>query len=215
MKSHRKIRLCILVIWVLLLSLGCLVTVVWAAGEPVPSSKAAEASFVSQVTQYMKANFTRATWDLVMRWVNFLILVIVIFKFARTPVISFLKGKQSETARAIERIEAEKELAEQKAKEGQIKLQASQERLELIQSRIVSEGQRQKEELIAAAEQESRVMLASARTRIDSQIQEAYQTIRAELIETAADKAMDRLPRLMTAEDHERMVGLWMDKAGS
>ena len=85
----------------------------------------------------------------------------------------------------------------------------------MIQSRIVSEGQRQKEELIAAAEQESRVMLASARTRIDSQIQEAYQTIRAELIETAADKAMDRLPRLMTAEDHERMVGLWMDKAGS
>ena len=213
MKSERKLNLLRSVFWVGLLILGSCATAAWAA-ETVPASNAADGSFLKGPIQYLKANYSRATWDQVMRWVNFLILVAVIIKYARAPVISFLKGKQAETARAIERIETEKKLAEQKVREGQIKLEASRKRLEMIKSRIVSEGQRQKEKLIATAEQESRVMLESARARVDSQIREAYQIIRREMIELATEKAMEKLPRLMTDQDHEQLVGLWMEKAG-
>ncbi len=213
MSSERTLRLLKISIWFILLALGTWATAAWAA-ETAPSSNAADNASLSQLIQYLKTNYTRATWDLVMRWVNFLILVAVIIKYARAPVMGFLKGKQAETARAIERIEAEKQLAEQKVREGRIKLQASQKRLELIRDRIVSEGQRQKAKMIDAAKHESRIMLESARSRVDNQIRDAYQIIRAELIESAAEKAMAKLPRLMTDQDHERMVGLWMDKAG-
>lgn len=213
MKSERKLKLFRSVIWVGLFVVGIYTAAAWAT-ETVSASTAADESFVTRTVQYVKANFSRATWDQVMRWVNFLILVAVIVKYARTPLISFFNGKQAETARAFERIETEKKLAEQKVNEGRIKLEASQERLEKIKSRIVSEGQRQKETIIAAAEQESRVMLESARARIDSQIREAYQIIREDLIESATEKAMEKLPRLVTDQDHERMVGLWMEQAG-
>ena len=73
MKSDRKLQLVSIAIWVVFLMLGG-IAAVWAA-ETEPASKAAEASSVSQVIQYIKANFSRATWDLVMRWVNFLILI--------------------------------------------------------------------------------------------------------------------------------------------
>jgi F-type H+-transporting ATPase subunit b len=213
MKPGRKAKWLKSAIWVGFWIVVFYSTVVWAA-ETVPASDGADGSFVTRAIQYMKVNFSRATWDQVMRWVNFLILAVVIVKYSRAPLAGFLKGKQTETARAIERVETEKKLAQQKVREGQIKLEASQQRLELIKSRIVSEGQRQKEIMIAAAEQESRVMLESARARIDSQIREAYQTIREEMIESAAEKAMERLPRLMTDKDHARMVGLWMEAAG-
>lgn len=213
MTSERKLWLFKTATWMGLLALVTWNTAAWAA-ETMSSTNQVDASSLTRLIQYLKDNYTRASWDLLMRWVNFLILVAVIIKYARAPVISFLKGKQTETARAIERIEAEKQAAEQKIREGRIKLQASQERLEMIKTRIVSEGQRQKAKMIAAAEQESRVLLESARTRVDSQIRDAYQIIRAELIESAAEKAMERLPRLMTDQDHERLVGLWMEKAG-
>jgi F-type H+-transporting ATPase subunit b len=213
MKSERNIKLLRSAFWVALCILGFYATTAWAAGS-VSAANGDDGSFLTQTIQYMKTNFSRATWDLVMRYVNFLILVAVIIKYARVPMISFLKGKQAETARAIERIETEKKLAEQKVREGRSKLEASRARLETIKSRIVSEGQRQKEELIATAEQESRIMIESARTRIDSQIREAYQIIREEIIESATEKAMEKLPRLMTDRDHARMVGLWMETAG-
>lgn len=200
-------------IWHLLLFLGLIWAVdLWAA-ETTPAARVVHDTYLDQFIRYLKTNYTRADWDLTMRWVNFLILAGIIVKYARAPIIGFLKGKRDETARSLEIIEEKKRLAEEKVKEGQIKLKASQDRLKLIQDRIVTEGQRQKEQMITAANQESRIMLESARTKIDSQIRDAYQTIRAELIEAAIDKAMVKLPEMITEHDHQRMIGLWLEEA--
>lgn len=198
-------------IGVLVLFMGSWAVDLWAAETAPPPIQ--DQTYLSSMIQYLKDNFTRASWDLIMRWVNFLILVAVIVKYARAPIINFLKGKRAETARAIERIEAKKRQAEEKVKERQIQLEASKERLKLIQDRIVSEGQRQKEMMIASAKQESQILLASAKAKIESQIRDAYQSIRTELIEMAIDKAMTKLPEVLTTNDHEQMIGVWLEEA--
>ena len=53
----------------------------------------------------------RPTYDLVMRWLNFVILALVLIKFARRPLADFLTGKKEEIARDIQRMEEEKEQA--------------------------------------------------------------------------------------------------------
>ncbi|MGD9366723.1 MAG: ATP synthase F0 subunit B [Desulfobacteraceae bacterium] len=199
-------------IGILVFLLGLWALDIWAADFGA-SSQIIDDTYFSRLIHYLKTNYSRATWDLTMRWVNFLILAGVIVKYAKGPVISFLKGKQAETARSIELIEEKKRQAEEKIKERQIQLKASQERLKLIRDRIVSEGQRQKEQMIAAAKQESQIMLESARAKIDSQIRDAYQTVREELIDMAVDKAMVKLPQMMTAKDHQEVIGLWMEEA--
>lgn len=196
----------------LLLAGGLWLGIVWAA-EPGETPKVVHASILSQWITYLKTHCTRATWDDLMRWVNFFILGGVIYKYARTPMANFLQGKKAETARAIGRMEEKKRQAEAKIQDGQAQLQNSNERLERIKERVIAEGQRLKAQMIADAKSEGRIMLEAAKIRIENQIRDAYQIIRAELIETAADKALAKLPQMMTEKDHERMVDLWMEEA--
>ena len=155
----------------------------------------------------------RVTWDLIMRWINFIILAGLIIKYARAPLMEFLNGEKAKTARTIGQVEEKKRLAEEKIREGQIKLKASEERLSLIQDRIVAEGKKRREQMIVEAEDESRLMLSAARMRIDSQIRDAYESIRSEMIDTAVEKAMAKLPLAMTAADHEQWIATWVNQA--
>ena len=200
-------------ILLLLLVLGCGATIAWC-DETGASSESVPSTYLDSLIQYLKINFSRASWDLMMRWINFLILTAVIIKYARAPVTAFLKDKRTETARTIEEIERKKQLAEEKIKARQIELQASKERLKLIQDRIISQGQRQKEKMIAAAQQESRIMLEAAHTKISGRIRNAREIIRSEIIETATEKALQKMPAMMTKKDHDQLVHLWMEQSG-
>lgn len=159
------------------------------------------------------ATFTRAKWDTIMRWVNFGILAALFFKYAKTPLRLFVKGKKEETARSIQQLEKRKSEAEAKIRDGQIQLEASQKRLVMIKERIVADGQRRKKEIVVQARQESRRMLESARIKIDNQIREAYNTVRLELIDMATEKAATKLPRVITENDQDQLVEQWIDAA--
>jgi len=56
-------------------------------------------------------------------------------------------------------------------------------------------------------------MLESAKAKIEGQIREAYALIKAELIDTATEQAVVKLPQMITVEDHERFIRLWIDAA--
>lgn len=159
------------------------------------------------------ADFSRAKWDLLMRWVNFGILVAVFLKYAKTPLVLFVKGKKEDTARTIHQLEEKKSEAEAKIKEGQVQLSENKERLERIKARIVADGHKRKKQIVDQAHQESRRMLEGARLKIDSQIREAYNAVRLELIDKAAALTLDKLPRMITEADQEQLVGQWMDAA--
>ena len=155
----------------------------------------------------------RPTWDLIMRWVNFLILAFVIIKYSRAPIAQFLKEKRAETSLTIKQLEEKKQAAERKIEEGQVLLQSSRDRLALIKERIVAEGRRRKERIIEDARQECRLMLAAAQVRIDNQIRDAAENVRHELIDKAAELAEARLPKLLVEQDHHRLVKRWLDAA--
>lgn len=157
--------------------------------------------------------FTRSDWDLIMRWVNFIILAAVIIKYASQPLSDFLKGRKEEVARTLERFETRKNEAKAKIAEGQQLLEASEERLAQIKERIVSEGERRKAEMIASAQQESRIMLETAQQKIEGQIRETYGRIKAELIDAATEHAMAKIPAALTAADHDNLVRLWIEAA--
>ncbi len=160
---------------------------------------------------FLKANMTRPMWDTFMRWVNFIILTGLIIKYAKTPVVNFLKEKKAETALSIQSLEGKKHEAEAKIEESRRQLAASQEKLALIKARILSEGERRKEQIISQAHQESQRMLEGAKLKIDSQIREAYKAVRVELIDMAVENAVTKLPHAITDKDQQNWIGLWMD----
>ncbi|RTZ96402.1 MAG: ATP synthase F0 subunit B [Deltaproteobacteria bacterium] len=148
----------------------------------------------------------RSAYDEVMLWVNFAIFVLVIVKFGRAPIASFLKGQKEAVADEISQIEAQKQQAEDAVQEVRLQLQASSDRLEKIKARIVSQGEKRKAVIIARAHAESETLLNSSKTRIDGHIAGAREQLRIEMIDAAIGMALKRLPGEMTDQDNANIV---------
>lgn len=158
-------------------------------------------------------NENRQIWDLIMRWVNFILLAVVIVKYARAPMVQFFKEKRTETSLTIKQLEEKRAEAELQIRDGQIQLKSSQDKLALIKERILAEGQKRKEKIIEEARQESRLMLTNTQVKIENQIRDAAEKIKIELIDMAVQRAEAKLPQLLVRQDHNRLIEQWMDAA--
>ena len=157
----------------------------------------------------------RSIFDLVMRWMNFAILAFILIKYAKTPVKNFLDERRQEIARQIDKIEQEKETAEQKIKETIKMLEDSKIRFEKMKQSIIEDGEKKKEKIIAEARQESQILMESARKKIDNQFFEAQKALRSELVDMALDLAAQRLPAKITDEDNQKWAEAFLTSIAS
>lgn len=148
----------------------------------------------------------RATYDLVMRWVNFGILAFLLIKFSREPLQDFLKGRKHELAIEIKRVEEQKKEASDQVKQAERQLEESSVKLALVKQRMISQGVNIKERIIEEARQQGRNIMEESQRKISSQILKARQTFRSELVDAAIDRALEKLPKLISDADKERMV---------
>jgi len=155
----------------------------------------------------------RSTYDLVMRWVNFAILAFVIVKFARLPLKNFLSGKGQEISLQIRRLEDEKNQLVQRVRQAENELEDSTGRLLEIKERIVQSGERRKQEILAEAHQESQIIMENAKRKIEGRLLQAQSVLRAEMIDAAADLALEKLPGMVTAEDNQKLLQSYMAQA--
>ena len=152
----------------------------------------------------------RPIYDLVMRWINFLILVFVIVKFGRAPLMNFLRSQENQIDTEIRELERTKESALEKVRETEAMLAASGERFEQLTQRILAQGERKKTAIIEGARQESRMMIADAKRKADNLFLTARERFRAELVDAAIDIATERLAVEMTDKDGQQMVQNYM-----
>jgi F-type H+-transporting ATPase subunit b len=156
----------------------------------------------------------RPTYDLIMRWVNFLILVFVIAKFARTPLRNFLSGQKDTITREIQAMEESRQAAQARISEIKLQLEEISGRMEKMKARIVTQGERRKQEIIETAQRESRIMLDSAKVKIAGRMNTAKQTIRDEMVDIAVQLAMQKLPGEITATDNDGFLDHYLTAAG-
>jgi F-type H+-transporting ATPase subunit b len=157
----------------------------------------------------------RPIFDLVMRWINFLILAFLIIKFSRVPIKKFLAGKKQDIADEIGGLEAEKEEILRQIDESKKQLENSRERLAVLKKRIVTQGEKNRKMIIEAAEQESKILLQSAQQKVNSRIVEARQLLKSELIDSAITLATQLLPEKIREEDNQKFIDAFMSSASS
>jgi F-type H+-transporting ATPase subunit b len=157
----------------------------------------------------------RSIFDLVMRWVNFAILAFILIKYAKTPLKNFLGEKRQEIARQINTIEQEKETAEHKIKETLKVLEDSKIRFAKMKQRVIEDGEKKKEKIIAEARQESQILMESTRKKIDNQFLEAQNAFKSELVEITINLAMERLPAEITEADNQKWVNAFLASIAS
>ena len=157
----------------------------------------------------------RPLFDLVMRWVNFLILAFLLIKFSRAPIKKFFDGKKQDIADEIGGLEAEKEKMLGQIEESKKQLENSQDRLSELKKRIIAQGEKNRQKIIEEAEQESKIMLKSAQQKINSRIVEARQELKSDLVDAAIALAIKLLPEKITEEDNQKFIDAFMSSASS
>ena len=157
----------------------------------------------------------RPVFDLVMRWVNFLILAFLLIKFSRAPIKSFLESKKEEIASEIKELESAKEQILLEIDENRKQIENSKERLSRLKESIITQGEKNKLKIIEDAELESKMLLESAEQKINHRIAEARETIKLELIDLAMALAIQKLPEQITEQDNQKFINSFLESAAS
>ena len=153
-----------------------------------------------------KASSWRPIYDLILRWINFGIIVFLLVKYAKTPLMNFLRGQKEKLAREIKRLENKKQGISANIEETLKTIDESEVRFAELKERIVRQGEKKKEAIIQTAQKQSKMMLEDAKRRIDTYFIQAKNKFRAEMIDKTIDLAMERLPNEITAEDNEKLT---------
>ncbi len=142
----------------------------------------------------------RSTYDVVMMWVNFAILVALLVKFLRKPLGRLLKNQQDAIQNTLGQFEARKGRIENEIQSLRESLETRRQKAEDRHARILRWAQRERLEIIATARQEAERRLRQARQLIDARHREACQTLRNDIVDAAVTKVLQDLPGHMTAD---------------
>lgn len=153
-----------------------------------------------------KTSNWRPTYDLILRWINFGIIVFLAVKYGKTPIMNFLRGQKEKLAREIKHLEDKKQRISANIEETLKTIDESEVRFAELKERIVRQGEKKKEDIIQTAQNQSKTMLEDAKRRIDTHFIQAKNKFRAEMIDKAIDLAMERLPKEITTEDNEKFT---------
>ena len=157
----------------------------------------------------------RPIFDLIMRWVNFLILAFVLIKFSKAPLKNFLAGKKEEIASEIEELEAEKNRILREIDENRQLIENSKERLSQLKKTIIAQGEKNKIKIIEDAERESKILLESAKQKIENRIADARDLLKAEVVDEAIMLAMQKIPETITDQDNQKFIDTFIETAAS
>jgi F-type H+-transporting ATPase subunit b len=148
----------------------------------------------------------RPTYDVAMRWVNFIILVAVIIKYAREPIKDFLKLQKSDIVSEIGELETEKariiseiKVVKKKGAENRIYFQE-------LRDRLVAQGETRRQQIVEQARQQSAIMLEETRRKMENRIVQAKASLKMEFLDMAIDQATAELPGVMTAGDNQQLL---------
>jgi F-type H+-transporting ATPase subunit b len=136
----------------------------------------------------------------ILKTANMLLFIGVLVYFVGGPVKKMFAERTQEIRRANAEAAERREKADRMAGEIQARLAAIEAEVRAIHDRAANEGERQKRELIAAAETESQKMLANARNEVENRLKHA----RTELTEFAGQLASERAESILRESINEQ-----------
>lgn len=166
----------------------------------IPAEAAQEAAEVG--LSPFAGNVGNAIWTLAI----FLLVLVVLGKFAWTPMLAMLQEREQFIHRSLADAKREREEAEATLKEYAARLQAARAEATDILEQARRDSERLREELRQRARTEADTMIKNAERQIGLQTQRALQDIRREAVDLSVAIASKVIQRNLTKEDNERLI---------
>jgi F-type H+-transporting ATPase subunit b len=137
--------------------------------------------------------------------VNFLALLIILFKLLRKPLVNFLQNRKETIQREYEELLRKKREAEAQYLELQAKLKNMEDEAKQILQNYIEQGQKEKERIIKEAEEQAKRIMEQADLYIKHELEKAKEDLRKELAQEVVKLTEERLLKGLTIEDHKRI----------
>jgi F-type H+-transporting ATPase subunit b len=147
-------------------------------------------------------NVGNAVWTLGI----FLIVVIVLGKFAWGPVLSLLQEREQFIHKSLSDAKRDRDEAEARLKDYAAKLQSAQVEAVAIIEEAKRDAERVREDLKQRARTEADNMVRNAEKQIEMQTTRAMQQIRQEAVDLSVTIASKILQRTISKEDNEKLI---------
>ena len=152
---------------------------------------------------------------LVAQIVNFLILVLVLAKFAYKPLLKAMADRQARIASDLAAAEKERQAAEQLRLDYQQQMQEARAQAQAIIDKAVKTADQMKQEILEEARAEHARMLKNAQLEITRQTDAAMAGIRGEVVAMTVAAAAKIIEKEMNTETNEKLVTDFIEKLDS
>jgi F-type H+-transporting ATPase subunit b len=150
--------------------------------------------------------------DFAYRTVAFVIVVGILVKLLRKPIVNFLSSRREEIGRLLAELEAKTAEARSEHARAQARLTSLEEETKKIVDELIAEGEVEKARIIEAAHREAEYIQQQAQIAIEQEIQTARDILKEEVADLAIAAARDLIQKKIKAEDQQRLVHEFMTK---
>lgn len=157
----------------------------------------------------------RRIWDNIMLWVNFGILVFVFLKFAKKPLIDFLRGEGKKVEEDLNTVDGRLEDVKAVMDIESDKFKDIDQRIEDIKKSILQMGTREKERIIEQAKANADKMIRDAKTYSKHRILAAKKALADEMVDVAISMVKDKLTKEISKDDDKKLFSRFLDNLES
>ena len=149
---------------------------------------------------------------LVAQIVNFLILVLVLAKFAYKPLLKAMADRQARIAGDLASAEKERQAAEQLRQDLQQQMLETRAQAQAVIDKAIKTAEQMKQEILDEARAEHARMLKNAQLEITRQTDSAMAGIRSEVVALTVAAASKIIEKEMNKETNEKLVTDFIEK---
>ena len=159
------------------------------------------------------AHASERLWDLGYRFLNFALLVVILFVVIRkTAIKDFFSARRDEIRKRFDNLRQERDATESRYKELEKKIKEFEIEKKRIIEEFRDEGVAEKEKIIAEAKQRAKQILAQADMTIEQEIKTARDRLKQEVLDLAAQKAQEIVAKEINDSDQDQLVDEFIEK---
>ncbi|NQU13491.1 MAG: hypothetical protein HQ561_05055 [Desulfobacteraceae bacterium] len=158
------------------------------------------------------SNAGRKLWDNILLWVNFGILAFLFLKFARKPLMDYLRGVRTEVQDELDEVGAQFDKAKTLKDAEQEKLDKIGESIDKIRESILELGRREKERIIKEGKIAAQKIIEHAENYSRYRIDLARKALADEMVDLAFSMVEETLKKGISKKENEDMVNQFVSE---
>jgi len=144
--------------------------------------------------------------DYMWKIINFLILIIILFKFARKPMQNFFQKRTELIEKTLREAQEAKEASLKALQEVEARLKEKDAEVEAILAAAKKSGEQERDAIFADSERLKAKIMEQAKTNIEFELKHAKEAIKAEAVALAMDLAEKKIREKLTREEQEKLL---------